>query len=427
VRIEQTCIDLLGSDRCTGCFACQTACPQGAIRLVLDAEGFYKPVVDRNVCDHCGLCQQHCPVLACDAGRLPSVKWTTPRAFAAWSSDETLRLASSSGGLFSELARPVIAAGGAVAGCVWGTDWTPRHLLAHTWAEVEKMRGSKYVPSKVGNIYAEVAEYLGRCSSPVLFVGTPCQVAALDLALSREHRERVLTVDLICAGVPSLRVFHRYLEYLFQGKQVLSFNFRDKSLGWSMFSVRAEAAGRRCYQSPAATDPFVAGFCQHRLYVMEACHACPFARLPRAGDITLGDFWGCPDQWNDKRGVSVALANTPAGLHALELLAQSGRIVLEPADLATATKGNPRLVTGEFPISTNRRAFLDDMIAGKKFRYLMSKYFPGKQKTWRSRWTHGNGLVARLVLVAIAALRKLKKLVDRCVLSRSKYGSGLQV
>jgi len=410
VKNEKTCIDILGVDRCTGCFGCQTACHQGAIHLALDAEGFYKPVVNRDACNHCGLCQRRCPVLANDAGRLPAAKWPEPKAFAAWSQDEPLRLASSSGGLFSELARPMIEVGGAVAGCVWGADWTPQHLLARTWPDVEKMRGSKYVPSQVGDAYAEVVEHLRESSGPVLFVGTPCQVAALDLALNREQHERVLLVDLICAGVPSLRVFHSYLRELFRGEPVVSYMFREKSFGWGASSVRAESASRRCHHLPVWRDPFFAGSQVHRLYMMTSCHACMFARLPRAGDITLGDFWGCPEQWNDQRGVSVALANTPAGLRALEALARSGRIVLEPAELPTATKGNPRLVTGVYAMPENRRAFLNGVIVGKSFRTLKSKYFPKAVPKWRAWWSLFGDSDAKLEFLANAVLRRLGRL-----------------
>jgi coenzyme F420-reducing hydrogenase beta subunit len=405
VKNEKTCIDILGVDRCTGCFGCQTACHQGAIHLALDAEGFYKPVVNRDACNHCGLCQRRCAVLAYDAGRLPAAKWPEPKAFAAWSQDEPLRLASSSGGLFSELARPVIAAGGAVAGCVWGAGWTPQHVLARTWPDVEKMRGSKYVPSQLGDLYDKVVEHLRETSGPVLFVGTPCQIVALDLALSREQRERVLLADLICDGVPSLRVFHSYLRELFRGEPVVSYRFREKSFGWRASSVRAESASRRCHHLRCWRDSFVAGSQAYRLYMMPACHRCTFARLPRAGDITLGDFWGCPEQWNDKRGVSVALANTSPGLRALESLARSGRIVLEPVDFVTASKGNPRLLSGEYAMPESRRGFLDGIIAGKDFKTLQAQYFP--KADWWSRFC---GSDAKLRFIANTLLRRLGRL-----------------
>jgi coenzyme F420-reducing hydrogenase beta subunit len=405
------CIDVLGVDRCTGCFGCQTACHKGAIRLALDAEGFYKPVVNRDVCTQCGLCRQRCPVLTYDAGRLPTGRWAEPKVYAAWALDEPLRLASSSGGLFSELARPVIAASGAVAGCVWGTNWTPVHILTRTWADVEKMRGSKYVPSQVSDIYAEVVKYLRENSAPVLFSGTPCQVAAMNLALMPEQRKRVLLVDLICHGVPSLRVFHIYLRKLFRGDSVASYTFRDKSLDWQ--TIQAVSANGKRHQVAASDDQFVQGFCALHLFMMASCYSCSFACVPRVGDITIGDFWGCPEQWKDKRGVSVALANTPAGLQALQALANSGRIVLEPSDLASAVKGNPRLVTGVWAMPKNRRSFLDGVVAGKSFRRLISKYFPKPASKWRVWWSCFRSADAKRVFLAHTVQRQLQKLGKR--------------
>ena len=109
---------------------------------------------------------------------------------------------------------------------------------------------------------------------------------------------------------------------------------------------------------------------------MTSCDGCVFTRLPRAGDITLGDFWGCPEQWHDNRGVSVALGCTTLGLQTLEKLAHSGRIILQAADLAIVIKGNQRLVNSEYVIPANRRLFLNGVIAGEGFGSLKKKVLP---------------------------------------------------
>lgn len=373
-------IDVIGVARCTGCFGCQSACPRGAIKLTLDAEGFYKPIVDHSKCNECGICERHCPVILEEEGFFTPGKWLEPKAFAAWSNEEQVRLASSSGGIFSELARPVIAAGGEVAGCVWGENWTPKHILTHTWADVERMRGSKYVHSRAGDIYQHVIVTLRDSDKSVVFSGTPCQVAAMESALSPEQRERVLLVELICHGVPSLRVFHRYLEELFGGDAVDSYTFRDKTLCWQTVNAVSKQGKRHCL--PAPEDVFIQGFAGLHLYVMESCHQCPFARLPRVGDITLGDFWGCPEQWDDRRGVSVVFANTPAGMSALEGIHVSGRIHLAPTDLTTATAKNPRATAGDYPIPSNRRIFLDGLSKGYSFAQLQASYFPTRWHLW---------------------------------------------
>jgi hypothetical protein len=215
----------------------------------------------------------------------------------------------------------------------------------------------------------------------------------MEAALPRADRGRALLVEFVCKGVPSLRVFHRYLGELFAGEAVTSYTFRDKAASWH--GVKATSATGRRYEMAMPADAFGRGFNVENLFVMEACHACPFARMPRGGDITVGDFWGCPDAWNDRRGVSVVLANTQAGLDSLERVGSSGRLELRRTDVATATARNPRAVGGAYPIPRNRRRLLDDLASGASFEHLVRKYYPGRwrlavrsfrQSESRTRW-----------------------------------------
>lgn len=405
MTFQEPCIDVIGLVRCTGCFGCQSACAKGAIELALDADGFYKPIVDRQVCNECGVCQQICPVLIGQDRKLSEDKQAKPKAFAAWANDEQVRLASSSGGIFSELARPVIDAGGAVAGCVWGENWKPKHVLARTWAEVERMRGSKYVPSQAGTIYQQVITVVRDSEEPVLFSGTPCQVAAMEATLTPEQRKRTLLVEFICHGVPSLRVFHRYLEELFDGDAVISYTFRDKTFEW--ITILAVSAHGHRHHLPGSNDAFFQGFAGHHLYLMDSCYQCPFARLPRGGDISLGDFWCCPEQWDDRRGVSMVLANTSAGMIALERLYASGRIDLKPTDMATATANAPRAVSGDYPIPNDRRAFLDGMIRGERFSLLKARYFPTMMQVWWRSFRQSNSKLRFLAGFVYHRLRRI--------------------
>lgn len=373
--LHQASIDVIGLPRCTGCFGCESACTRNAIVMLLDGDGFYKPIVDREMCNECGTCQRYCPVIQADKNTLNAENKIEPIAFAAWANDEQVRLASSSGGVFSELAKEVLESGGMVAGCVWGDNWTPMHILTNSWADVEKMRGSKYVPSKAGNIYRQVIDFLRDSDNKVLFSGTPCQVASMEAALSPKQRGRVLLVDFICHGVPSLRVFHRYIEELFDGDEVASYTFRDKSFGWQ--TVLAVSADGKRHHIPASADAFFQGFAVHHLYVMDSCYQCQFARLSRESDITLGDFWGCPEQWYDKRGVSLVLANTDAGLDAFYSLDRAKVINLRPVDLSIVIAKNKRVFVGNsYRIPEKRRAFFDGLKRNKKFTDLKNKYFP---------------------------------------------------
>lgn len=406
MKNRKTCIDVIGLARCTGCFGCQAACSIGAITISLDEDGFYKPVINRHTCSECGLCQRCCPVIGIQEGLLASAgNWAEPQAYAAWSNDEVVRLNSSSGGIFSELARSVIEHGGVVIGCAWGDNWTPEHIMAHTMTEVERMRGSKYVPSRVGNIYQEVIDVLNESEKPLLFSGTPCQVAAMNAALSPEQRKRVLLVEFICHGVPSLRVFHHYIEELFSNDRVASYSFRDKSFGW--FTVMAVSVHGKCHHVSGGKDSFIQGFGYH-LYQMESCYQCVFARLPRAADVTMGDFWGCPEQLYDKRGVSVVLANSEKGMTVISAAQHNGSIELIKVPFSDAVAKNNRAINGEYHVPKKRRAFLNGMISGKSFAELVTAFYPGRfELLWRSFLHEENKLVFLKNLMQ-SALRKIR-------------------
>jgi coenzyme F420-reducing hydrogenase beta subunit len=375
--------------------------------MVLNADGFYRPNVDRQQCDECGACQRRCPVLVDSLQGLSISNWMEPKAFAAWTKNDSVRLSSSSGGVFNELTERVLAEGGAVAGCVWGTGWAPEHVLTNSVDVIKRMRGSKYVPSKAGRVYRDVLNRLQNESGPVLFSGTPCQVAAMATALSDDQRKRVLMVEVLCHGLPSLHVFHHYLQELFEGDKIESYSFRDKFFGWQ--SVHATSSSGRIHHMPAIEDSFMLGFIHH-LYLMEACYHCQFARLPRFADLTLGDFWGCPERWFDIRGVSVILANSSKGMAAIEAAQSHGSLIVEAVSFQEAVAKNKRAVQGKYPVPKKRRAFLDGMIEGKSFAKLQATLFPSRSEVLWCTFLGSDHKLPFLGNIFIAMLRKILRL-----------------
>lgn len=403
----KTCIDLIGTARCTGCSVCQTVCASMAINVKLDLYGFYRPIVDREICTKCSICQQYCPVIIAQKNALNAQVISEPKVFGAWTLDEQIRITSSSGGLFSELAKKIIENGGMVAGCVWGNNLTPEHILTDSWEDVVRMRGSKYVPSKTGEIYRKVMDVLHNSDKKVLFSGTPCQVAAMDAMLGKEERERVILVDFICHGVPSLRVFHLYLDELFNGEKVTSYTFRNKDIGWQ--TILAHSVNGDCYHVPASKDPFFRGFAVYHLYVMEACHSCLFAKIPRVGDITLGDFWGCPEHLYDKRGVSLILCNTLEGNAALECAKINGNIDLEQVTLPQGVARNSRIVQGEYVIPSERKELMKSLIAEKSFSYMQLSFYPSKMQLLWAELCQSKDKSKYFVKICGLIIRKLTK------------------
>lgn len=214
---------------CCGCSACLQKCPKKCIEMHEDAEGFLYPEINDDFCIDCGICYNVCPV----RNQKPNCK---PLAFyASQSKDETLRLQSSSGGIFSLLAEYIIRKGGIVFGARFNEKMELVHEYTETINGLAPFRGSKYVQSKIGDSFKQV-EYFLKQGRMVLFSGVPCQIAALKLYLQKEY-DNLLTVDVICHGVPSPGVFREYIKYLGKGNKIININFRDKHTGWTGYST----------------------------------------------------------------------------------------------------------------------------------------------------------------------------------------------
>lgn len=348
--------------KCTGCGACAQLCPHGAIKMQPDAEGFLRPVVDKSVCVTCGLCQLCCPVNTprhASAGSPVAV-------YSGWSNSEGIRLGSSSGGAFTEIAKLVLAKGGVCFGVSMDENVTARHTFVEREEDLSKLRGSKYVQSVMGDTYIKVKEIL-KTGRQVLFSGTPCQVAGL-LNFLRKDYENLTTVDLVCHGVPSPRVFGDYAEYI--GKEVIKgkvteVNFRCKKSSWIFFSMginsHAEKNGNvsHSYLGSYYADPYIRVFLRDNI-LRPCCYHCQYASIQRVSDFTIADWWGYrattpEDKDFDLKGVSLVMCNTAKAA----ALAKHLDMRLRERTVAEAMKTNLSLGR-PFPMPPTRDEFWDD-------------------------------------------------------------------
>lgn len=232
------------------------------------------------------------------------------KAYACYLKNEEKLLKSTSGGVFQEIAGSVISRGGVVFGAALTDDFEVRHQEADTLAGLEKILKSKYAQSQIGNSYKKARQYLqdGRL---VLFSGTPCQIAGLKSFLGREY-DTLLTVDLICHGVPSNKLFREHIQSLSsQYGAIYDFQFRDKENGWDKISVSYQLEKEKKVVA-AKEDAFYYGFsCYY--FLRPSCYECRYRNLRSGADITLGDYWGIqsfhPDFWNGK-GISAVIVKT---------------------------------------------------------------------------------------------------------------------
>ncbi len=296
------------------------------------ADGFPVPFVDTSRCIECGLCVRKC--IALEESVEHEDNLDAVESYAAWNRDANSRLMSSSGGVFSALAEYIFSLGGCVFGVVWQDKQTVVFAKARNRQELEGMRGSKYTSALSGYVYREVRDEL-RAGSYVLFTGTPCQVHALKSFLHKEY-EKLLTLDIACHGVPSRLALQKYVKEAEaeQGAELERIAFRDKSTGWANYSyslVHHYANGQSLSRKQGG-DPFMRMFiCDAALNV--ACYNCPYAHLPRQGDISAGDYWGVEvfhADWPVNDGVSSLIVNTNRGKQLIGLLTEKLFLHAEP-------------------------------------------------------------------------------------------------
>lgn len=298
---------------CTGCGTCELICPIKCIKMQSNTEGFFYPIVNELSCIQCKKCERVCPVL----NKMCVVEKTY--AYAAKHRMLTTRMQSSSGGVFASLAKFVIAQNGYVCAAIYNMDFEVAHVVSGENSQIEKMQGAKYVQSKSWHCFTKLKEYL-QSEKWVLFVGTPCQVAGFKAYLGREY-EKLITVDMICHGVPSEKVWKAYLN---QRKKIdvkkgelQKINLRSKKSGWSRYrySVEFLYSDGYVYNKVQNEDLYMKGFVEN-LFLRKSCAACEFKGIERISDITLGDYWGVWNQYpefDDNRGVSLVLVHSEKG------------------------------------------------------------------------------------------------------------------
>lgn len=278
--------------------------------MVADSKGFLYPQIAPIACTDCGACERICPIDK-------NIRLDAPlAAFAAWSKDSAQHLASSSGGAAYVLSATIIKAGGVVYGCT-SEGMHIRHIRVENLTELSKLQGSKYVQSNVCGLYKQVKADLKK-DRPVLFIGTPCQVAGLKKYI-KNIPDNLYLVDLICHGVPSQQMLHEHIAYVAPQQKIRQILFRKGndyvvSLAGNNFSYEANV-----WKEPYK-DLYIKAFVDSLIY-RPSCYQCQFAQPNRVSDITIGDFWGLRNAEKlpaeSKNGISVLLPISNKGMKLL--------------------------------------------------------------------------------------------------------------
>ena len=365
-RIENNVISVVSQDICCGCGACINICPQEALSYSTDINGFIFPQIDKLLCVNCGKCMKVCPAIHVN-------KSDSLEAFAAVAKDKKSLFASSSGGVFSVIANYILKQGGIVYGCMMDDQFKVMHIRIDNKDQLPLLQKSKYVQSNLKSTYHLIQSDLNK-GLTVLFSGTPCQVSAVKNYTS--NNANLITIDIVCHGVPSQFLFDRYLSYLKEKRGELEkYEFRTKriinnGMNW-FFSYKLKSQKKaivKNWPQDIYTYLYMKGYINR-----ESCYNCKYTTKERPGDFTLCDYWKWENYHScfDRNGtVSGILCNTQKAVGLLDLI--KSNLMIEETDINNIIKHNSCL---EKPVEKpERRDFVLKTINEVGFNVLDMDY-----------------------------------------------------
>lgn len=310
-------IKIVNDTQCYGCYACSNVCPKRCIVMTEDRDGFAVPEVNNKECIKCGVCLQVCPAKT----KYKDKKKPLLKIYAANVKDENIRMKSTSGGMFYPIAKYVIDNGGCVFGAAFNSKYEVIHICAETMAEVERCMKSKYVQSNMRNCFSEAARR--SQFQMVLFSGTPCQIAALKKYPGIRWKN-VITMDVLCHGIPSPGVWKKYLKEM-QEKygNIVRIIMRSKErYGQSQSETVIYFESGEIYHGVADKDCYIKAF-TNGYSLRKRCYSCRYKGINYFSDITVSDFYSINKYIKDAdsfNGISRVVVHTKKGEQIMRLL-----------------------------------------------------------------------------------------------------------
>lgn len=353
-------IDKVGEKNCCICGNCVQRCPKEAISLTKNFNTFNYPEINYNLCNGCNRCETVCPTL----NELNQQQCLG--AYMAKNINLTERKLSSSGGMFSVFANYIIENNGLVCGAAFD-GLKVKHIIVDNKADLYKLRGSKYVQSDLGDCFEQIEKYLDN-NRLVLFVGCPCQTAALRIYLKKDYSNQLYLVDFICHGMLSQSLFDDYIKYLERKykSRVVSFSFRDKTDGWIESGPKVKFENGKIKRWPLYEDTYMQGYFS-AVCMKNSCYTCKYKNFHSGSDITFADYWGCENinpEFYDFYGVSAVVINNGNGNLLFNNI--SNNIEYKAVDLENIVKYNSGLIK-PFEEGKDRSLFMDKIKNGSTY------------------------------------------------------------
>lgn len=375
-------IEIKQKEECCGCNACGDICPKNAITFKLDNEGIWYPQIDSDKCVNCKLCNKVCPIeTECRSRKNNS---SAPRCYAVEHKSIETIFNSTTAGMFSALAEGMYSQKGYVGGSIHNEDFSASHFISNNRNDLKQLRRSKDLQSNAEGFYKKVKNLLEN-KEKVLVCGVPCQIAALLNYIGKDY-ENLITVDLICAGVNSPKVWRKYLDYIEEknGSKIVWTENKSKEYGWDKLTQKFIFENGEEYFDTDKTSLFTHGYIVSHLYCRPSCYECKFKGFPRIADITIGDFWGITNytsKHNSNMGTNLVMINSLKGQKYFDKIKK--RINIEETPLEWALSGNPALTTSISKLSDRRIEFFNDL-DNIPFDELIKKYEPFQESRVRN-------------------------------------------
>ncbi|MEG1782752.1 MAG: Coenzyme F420 hydrogenase/dehydrogenase, beta subunit C-terminal domain, partial [Oscillospiraceae bacterium] len=309
--------------------------------------------------------------------------------------NEKLRLNSTSGGIYGELARYILEIGGYIAGVIFDDNFVAKHIVSNAKADYDKIIGSKYFQSDTNGVYNKIKNLLID-GQTVLFCGNPCQSAALLSYLDKDY-QNLYTCDFICRGNLSPKAFKKYKEMLEKqyNSPLKELHFKNKTIGWNDFGTKAIFENGEEYFKGRNEDLYIKSYIHYNLFLRPSCLECQFKKMPRVSDITFGDYWDVAENvdksLDDNKGTSVVLINSAKGQYLFDSIKKDINYTLTTIEqvhkgnaclLASAKKGEKRDV-----VFANIDNYDFDVLINKFTKESILSIIKGKLRGVLGKWT----------------------------------------